>query len=204
VGSKLAAEMFDPKEETMSRSTKISTLILAFATAAVFAGNAMAIGARADNGATGGSTALEIPYLSHGAGITREVPTVSQSTIPYLSHGVGITREAETAVSVNQSTIPYLSHGVGITREAETALSVSRQGPMDRAHANSTASTGTPIFRDTPDGLLPRDTVTVSVASSSSVDWSEVALGFSFGLGLAMLGALGVLVLQRTRTVRTQ
>lgn len=167
----------------MSRSTKISTLILAFATAAVLVPNAAAIGARADNGATGGGAALEIPYLSHGAGITREVPTVSQS----------------------QSQIPYLSHGVGITREAETAVSVSRQGPMDRAHANSSsASTGTPIFRDTPDGLLPRDTVTVSVASGSSVDWSEIALGFSFGLGLAMLAALGVLAMQRTGAFRTQ
>jgi hypothetical protein len=174
---------------TMSRKTKITTLFVAVATAAVFTTSASGM-ARMDNGAYGnggvaGEAALDtsnIPYLSHGFGITRAAPQASQSVeIPYLSHGVGITREVPGITTE----VPYLSHGVGITREAPTQA--------------------TPILRDTADGAtLQRGfTAEVSLASSSSVDWSEVATGFGFGLLLAALGAASLLML-RQRTLRTQ
>jgi hypothetical protein len=168
----------------MSRKTKITTLFVAVATAAVFTSSASGM-ARMDNGAYGnggvaGEAALDtsnIPYLSHGFGITREAPQASQ--------GFGIKRIAP-ALSQRSVEIPYLSHGVGITRE------VPQQA--------------TPITRDTADGAtLQRGfTAEVSLASSSSsVDWSEVATGFGFGLLLAALGAVSLLML-RERTLRTQ
>ena len=189
----------------MSRKTKITTLFVAVATAAVFTSSASGM-ARMDNGAYGnggvaGEAALDtsnIPYLSHGFGITREAPQASQGfgikriapalsqrsvEIPYLSHGVGITREVPGITTE----VPYLSHGIGITREAPQATQ------------------GLPVYRDTADGAtLQRGfTAEVSLASSSSVDWSEVATGFGFGLMLAALGAVSLLML-RQRTLRTQ
>jgi hypothetical protein len=167
----------------MSRKTKITTLFVAVATAAVFTTSASGM-ARMDNGAYGnggvaGEAALDtsnIPYLSHGVGITREAPQASQ--------GFGITRIAP-ALSQPSVEIPYLSHGVGITREAPTQA--------------------TPILRDKADGAtLQRGyTAEVSLVSSSSVDWSEVATGFGFGLLLAAFGAVSLLML-RQRTLRTQ
>lgn len=191
----------------MSRRT-ITTFVVAIATAAVFTGSASGVGARADNGAVGTSDvasvpALDtsnIPYLSQGFGITREAPAFQGShggfgitreapalrqqsvEIPYLSHGVGITREVPGVTTE----IPYLSHGYGVTRMAPTQ--------------------GMPVIRDKADGAtLQRGfTADVSVASSSSsVDWSEVATGFGFGLLLAVLGAASLLML-RQRTLRTQ
>ena len=169
----------------MSRKTKITTLFVAVATAAVFTSSASGM-ARMDNGAYGnggvaGEAALDtsnIPYLSHGFGITREAPQASQ--------GFGIKRIAP-ALSQRSVEIPYLSHGVGITREAPQATQ------------------GLPVYRDTADGAtLQRGfTAEVSLASSSSVDWSEVATGFGFGLMLAALGAVSLLML-RQRTLRTQ
>jgi hypothetical protein len=155
---------------TMSRKTKITTLFVAVATAAVFTSSASGM-ARMDNGAYG------------NGGVAGEA-AVDTSNIPYLSHGVGITRVAP-ALSQPSAEIPYLSHGVGITREAPTQA--------------------TPILRDKADGAtLQRGfTAEVSVASSSSVDWSEVATGFGFGLLLAALGAASLLML-RQRTLRTQ
>jgi hypothetical protein len=185
----------------MSRRTKITTLVVAIATAAVFTSSASGM-ARADNGAYGtvqeqewvsngnggvkavpAQKASEIPYLSHGFGITREAPAIRQSSveIPYLSHGVGITREVPGITTE----VPYLSHGVGITR----------QSPVQ----------GMPVFRDLADGAtLQRGyTTEVSLASNSSVDWSEIGTGFGFGLFLAALGAVSLLML-RQRTLRTQ
>jgi hypothetical protein len=155
---------------TMSRKTKITTLFVAVATAAVFTSSASGM-ARMDNGAYG------------NGGVAGEA-AVDTSNIPYLSHGIGITREAP-AVSQRSVEIPYLSHGVGITREAPTQV--------------------TPILRDKADGAtLQRGfTTEVSVATSSSVDWREVATGFGFGLLLAALGAASLLML-RQRTLRTQ
>jgi hypothetical protein len=169
----------------MSRKTKITTLFVAVATAAVFTSSASGM-ARMDNGAYGnggvaGEAAVDtsnIPYLSHGFGITREAPQASQ--------GFGITRIAP-AVAERSVEIPYLSHGVGITREVPQATQ------------------GLPVYRDTADGAtLQRGyTAEVSLASSSSsVDWSEVATGFGFGLLLAALGAASLLML-RQRTLRT-
>jgi hypothetical protein len=154
----------------MSRKTKITTLVVAVATAAVFTSSASGM-ARMDNGAYG------------NGGVAGEA-AVDTSNIPYLSHGIGITREAP-AVSQRSVEIPYLSHGVGITREAPTQV--------------------TPILRDKADGAtLQRGfTTEVSVATSSSVDWREVATGFGFGLLLAALGAASLLML-RQRTLRTQ
>jgi hypothetical protein len=165
----------------MSRNTKITTLVVAIATAAVFTSSASGM-ARADNGAYG--TVQEMEWVSNGHGGVKAVPAQTTSEIPYLSHGVGITREAP-GIQPRGVEIPYLSHGVGITREA----------PLQ----------ATPIFRDQPDGagLTRGGTVEVSLASSSSVDWSEVAMGFGFGLALAVLGALSLLTL-RQRTLRTQ
>lgn len=162
----------------MTRTTKITTLIVAVATAAVFTSSASGM-ARADNGAYG--TAQEMEWVSNGHGGVKQVPALKASNIPYLSHGVGITREVPGVTTE----IPYLSHGYGITREAP-------QQSM-------------PIFRDVPDGaaLTRGGTVEVSLASSSSVDWSEVAMGFGFGLALAVLGAVSLLTL-RQRTLRTQ
>lgn len=99
----------------------------------------------------------------------------------WVSNGYGGVK----AVPVERvSEIPYLSHGYGVTREAP-------------------AQSSTPIFRDTPDGLLPRGQATeVAVAGGSSVDWSEVAIAVAFGLLLAMIGAAGALGL-RQRTLRT-
>jgi hypothetical protein len=153
----------------MSRKTKITTLFVAVATAAVFTSSASGM-ARMDNGAYG------------NGGVAGEA-AVDTSNIPYLSHGVGITRVAP-ALSQPSAEIPYLSHGVGITREAPTQA--------------------TPILRDKADGAtLQRGfTAEVSLASSSSVDWSEVATGFGFGLLLAALGAASLLML-RQRTLRT-
>jgi hypothetical protein len=163
---------------TMTRTTKITTLIVAVATAAVFTSSASGM-ARADNGAYG--TATEMEWVSNGNGGVKQVPALKASNIPYLSHGVGITREVPGVTTE----IPYLSHGYGLTREAPVQA--------------------TPIFRDQPDGagLTRGGTVEVSLASSSSVDWSEVAMGFGFGLALAVLGALSLLTL-RQRTLRTQ
>ena len=90
----------------------------------------------------------------------------------------------------------YVSNGYGGVKAVYVA-------PDYQSSVSTQAETSTPIFRDQPDGLLPRnETSQVSVANGSSVDWSEIALGFAFGLALAMLGALGILALQRT--VRTQ
>lgn len=162
----------------MTRTTKITTLIVAVATAAVFTSSASGM-ARADNGAYG--TATEMEWVSNGNGGVKQVPALKASNIPYLSHGVGITREVPGITTE----IPYLSHGYGITREAP-------QQSM-------------PIFRDVPDGaaITRGAPVEVSLASSSSVDWSEVAMGFGFGLVLALLGAVSLLTLHR-RTLRTQ
>jgi hypothetical protein len=161
--------MNDLQGGTMSRKTKITTLFVAVATAAVFTSSASGM-ARMDNGAYG------------NGGVAGEA-AVDTSNIPYLSHGVGITRVAP-ALSQPSAEIPYLSHGVGITREAPTQA--------------------TPILRDKADGAtLQRGfTAEVSLASSSSVDWSEVATGFGFGLLLAALGAASLLML-RQRTLRT-
>jgi hypothetical protein len=186
---------------TMSRNTKITTLIVAVATAAAFTSSASGM-ARADNGAYG--TAPEMEWVSNGNGGVKEVPALKASNIPYLSHGVGITREAP-AIQQRSVEIPYLSHGVGITREVPGVTTeipylshgygITREAPVQ----------ATPIFRDQPDGagLTRGGTVEVSLASSSSVDWSEVAMGFGFGLALAVLGALSLLTL-RQRTLRTQ
>jgi hypothetical protein len=165
---------------TMSRRT-IITFVAAVATAAVFTGSASGM-ARADNGAYG--TAPKMEWVSNGHGGVKAVPALEASNIPYLSHGFGITREAP-AIRQNSVEIPYLSHGFGITREA----------PQQ----------STPIFRDTADGatLARGSSVEVSLASSSSVDWSEVAMGFGFGLVLAVIGALSLLTV-RQRTLRTQ
>ena len=103
--------------------------------------------------------------------------------LEWVSNGYGGVK----AVPVEKaSEIPYVSQGFGITREA----------PALQAE---------PIFRDVPDGagLTRGEQVSVSLAESSSVDWSEVAMGFGFGLVLAMLGALSLLML-RNRTLRTQ
>jgi hypothetical protein len=165
---------------TMNRKNTITALVVAIATAAVFTSSAAAM-AKIDNGAVGSAT--EMTWVSNGHGGVKAVPVERASEIPYLSQGFGVTREAPAIQ--RSAEIPYLSHGVSITREAP-------------------AAEGTPIFRDQPDGLLPRgETVEVSVAAGSSVDWSEILMGFGFGLGLAMLGALGVLAL-RHRTLRTQ
>jgi hypothetical protein len=155
---------------TMSRKSKITTLFVVVATAAVFTSSASGM-ARMDNGAYG------------NGGVAGEA-ALDTSNIPYLSHGIGITREAP-AVSQRSVEIPYLSHGVGITREAPTQA--------------------TPVLRDKADGAtLQRGfTTEVSLASSSSVDWSEVATGFAFGLLLAAVGAASLLML-RQRTLRTQ
>jgi len=152
--------MFEPKEDTMTATKTILTLVAAIATAALFTSSAAAM-ARADNGATG--TPQEYEWVSNGYGGVKAVPLERVSEIPYLSHGHGITREAPSE------------------------------------------STSTPIFRDAPDGLLPRgQEAQVSVASTGlSVDWSEIALAVAFGLLLAMLGAVGALSL-RQRTLRTQ
>lgn len=182
----------------MSRRTTFTTLVVAVATAAVFTSSAAGM-VRADNGAYG--TVQELEWVSNGYGGVKAVPVEKASEIPYLSQGVGITRAAPSETSsvaqgfgitraapgAQQATeIPYLSHGVGITREA----------PALQAE---------PIFRDVPDGagLTRGEPVSVSLAESSSVDWSEVAMGFGFGLVLAMLGALSLLML-RNRTLRTQ
>lgn len=190
----------------MNRRNRIMIVVAAFATAAVFTAGAAAM-ARIDNGATG---TVEYEWVSNGYGGVEQIVVQPASSIPYLSHGVGITREASPSeLMASQSSdrrafewvsngyggvekvaaapeIPYLSHGVGITRELPTTVAASTE----------------PIFRDQPDGLLPREPVEVAAASGTSIDWNEVALGFGFGLALAMLGALGVLALQRT--VRTQ
>jgi hypothetical protein len=171
------AHMNELQGGTMSRRT-IITLVAAVATAAVFTGSASGM-ARADNGAYG--TAPKMEWVSNGHGGVKAVPALEASNIPYLSHGVGITREVPGVTTE----IPYLSHGFGITRQA----------PQQ----------STPIFRDTADGatLARGSSVEVSLASSSSVDWSEVAMGFGFGLALAVIGALSLLTL-RERTLRTQ
>jgi hypothetical protein len=167
----------------MTRTTKITTLIVAVATAAVFTSSASGM-ARADNGAYG--TATEMEWVSNGNGGVKQVPALKASNIPYLSHGFGITREAP-AIQQRSVEIPYLSHGYGITRQAPAQAQ------------------GMPVFRDVPDGagLTRGGTVEVSLASSSAVDWSEVAMGFGFGLALAVLGAVSLLML-RQRTLRTQ
>jgi hypothetical protein len=186
---------------TMTRTTKITTLIVAVATAAVFTSSASGM-ARADNGASG--TAVEMEWVSNGNGGVKQVPALQASNIPYLSHGYGITREAP-AIQQRSVEIPYLSHGVGITREVpgitteipylSHGYGVTREAPQQSM----------PIFRDVPDGaaLTRGGTVEVSLASSSSIDWSEVAMGFGFGLVLALLGAVSLLTL-RQRTLRTQ
>ena len=185
----------------MSRRTKIMTFVAAVATAAVFTGSASGM-ARADNGAYG--TAPEMEWVSNGNGGVKAVPTLDASNIPYLSHGFGITREAP-ALRQNSVEIPYLSHGVGITREVpgitteipylSHGYGVTRQAPQQSM----------PVLRDTADGatLARGSSVEVSLASSSSVDWSEVAMGFGFGLALAVIGALSLLTV-RNRTLRTQ
>jgi hypothetical protein len=124
-------------------------------------------------------------FTSSAAGMVRAdngaYGTVQE--LEWVSNGYGGVK----AVPVDKaSEIPYLSQGVGITREA----------PALQAE---------PIFRDVPDGagLTRGEPVSVSLAESSSVDWSEVAMGFGFGLVLAMLGALSLLML-RNRTLRTQ
>ena len=166
----------------MSRKTKITTLFVAVATAAVFTSSASGM-ARMDNGAYGnggvaGEAALDtsnIPYLSHGVGITRVAPQASQ--------GFGITRIAP-ALSQTSVEIPYLARRRHHPR-----------GPRRQRRSSATRLTARPCSA----GF----TTEVSVASSSSVDWSEVATGFAFGLLLAALGAASLLML-RQRTLRTQ
>jgi hypothetical protein len=161
---------------TMTRRNRTTALFAAVATAAVFTSSATAM-ARIDNGAVG--SRADMTWVSNGNGGVKQVPVERASEIPYLSHGYGITREAPALQRSVE--IPYLSHGVGITRPAPVQA--------------------TPIFRDQPDGAeLTRGGTEVSVAAGSSVDWSEVAMGFGFGLALAMLGALSVLAL-RQRTI---
>jgi len=165
----------------MSRRTTFTTLVVAVATAAVFTSSAAGM-VRADNGAYG--TVQELEWVSNGYGGVKAVPVEKASETSSVAQGFGITRTAPGAQQATE--IPYLSHGVGITREA----------PALQAE---------PIFRDVPDGagLTRGEQVSVSLAESSSVDWSEVAMGFGFGLVLAMLGALSLLML-RNRTLRTQ
>jgi hypothetical protein len=165
----------------MNRRNRTTAILVAFATAAVFTSSASAL-AKIDNGAVGDRS--EMTWVSNGNGGVKLAPVERASEIPYLSHGYGITREAPAPQRSVE--IPYLSHGVGITREAP-------------------AQQSTPIFRDQPDGAgLVRGETEVSVAAGSSVDWSEVVMGFGFGLALAMLGALSVLALRHRTTLRTQ
>ena len=112
----------------MSRKTKITTLFVAVATAAVFTSSASGM-ARMDNGAYGnggvaGEAALDtsnIPYLSR-VGTTRVAPQASQ--------GFGGHDQAGPQPDLRRDPVP--SHGVGITREVPTQA--------------------TPIVRDTADG----------------------------------------------------
>jgi hypothetical protein len=164
----------------MNRRNRTTAILVAIATAAVFTSSAAGM-AKMDNGAVGDRS--EMTWVSNGFGGVKLAPVERASEIPYLSHGYGITREAPALQRSVE--IPYLSHGVGITRDVP-------------------AQQSTPIFRDEPDGAgLVRGETEVSVAAGSSVDWSEIAMGFGFGLALALLGALSVLVL-RQRTLRTQ
>jgi hypothetical protein len=183
---------------TMSRRT-IITLVAAVATAAVFTGSASGM-ARADNGAYG--TAPEMEWVSNGNGGVKAVPVLEASNIPYLSHGVGITREVPGITTE----IPYLSHGVGITRQApQQGMPIFRDTADGATLARGSSVDVSLASRDIADGatLARGSSVEVSLASSSSVDWSEVAMGFGFGLALALIGALSLLTL-RNRTLRTQ
>jgi hypothetical protein len=97
----------------MNRRNRTTALVVAIASAAVFTSSAAAM-AKMDNGAVGDRS--EMTWVSNGNGGVELAPVERASEIPYLSHGVGITREAPALQ--RSAEIPYLSHGYGITREA--------------------------------------------------------------------------------------
>ena len=167
----------------MSRKTKITTLFVAVATAAVFTSSASGM-ARMDNGAYG------------NGGVAGEA-ALDTSNIPYLSQ-----RRHHTRGPSGFAGLRHHAHCAGPQPDL-------RRDPVPPCTASASPARlptqATPIVRDTADGAtLQRGfTAEVSVASSSSVDWSEVATGFGFGLLLAALGAASLLML-RQRTLRTQ
>ena len=127
----------------MSRKTKITTLFVAVATAAVFTASASGIGARMDNGAYGnggvaGEAAVDtsnIPYLSHGVGITREAPTQATPIFRDTADGATLQRgfTVEVSVASSSSSVDWsevatgLAFGLLLAALGATSLLMLRQ-----------------------------------------------------------------------------
>jgi hypothetical protein len=180
------------------RRNTIKAVALGFAAAAVGSPSASAM-ARHDTGSAS-QAASEIPYLSHGVGITRETSLAEQHLANEARDsnraGFGASRSVGGLQKQDGVTPTNLARAYVPKSEAVAASQPDGYQPQLRGSEPL-------IIRDAPDGYQPQTRATeVSVASSgSSIDWGNVAFGLGLGIGISALCALMLLERGRPRTV---
>lgn len=172
------------------RRNTLKALALGFAAASVFTAGASGM----NNAGGSDSTASEIPYLSHGYGITHHVASnggvMSKSLIEeHLAReardaeraGFGVTRGGVTPTDLARAYVPNGDRVVGVSKPDGYQPQLRGDEPI--------------VIRGAPDGYQPqtRGVEPVSVASGGSIDWSEFAVGFGLGLFIAGLCTLMLL-----------
>jgi hypothetical protein len=125
---------------------------------------ALAVAATAATGAAGTASAQPAASLSTGNPPIAETGTAPTAEIPYLSHGQGVTEAdlgiptADSDAASTPAEIPYLSHGQGVT-EADLGIPTGTS-PDDRALPRTD-----PVATPAATGGTASDSGTVSAPS---------------------------------------
>lgn len=125
-----------------------------------------------------------------------------QVEIPYLSHGVGITRPNEyggvTPTNLARAYVaPKPSDGVTPTDLARAYSAPELGVSLPDGYQPQTRGDQPIIVRDAPDGYQPQTkTVEASSASGSGIDSKDLFSGFLLGAALALAAALALSVVR--------
>jgi hypothetical protein len=172
---------------------RLKLLAFALVSAAVFAG---AASAKPDGATEKASQSAEIPYLSHGIGISAPVEETAGGVTPtnlaraYAPQNKGaVVQQAAGGVTPTNLARAYMSQYKGV------AVPDGFQQPQLRADERA-------LIRDVPDGLRSEvrraGSGTVYVANDRrSFELGDAALGFGLGLLIATCGAIAIVLTRR-------